>query len=109
MDLLSNRVWHLFLSMIDGEINREAWEHKVTNGGERDEHFSILGRTERFRERRETLERKRKGINTPLAPNGHLSRGSAMAQVRQCHSAVVPLSRCGTVAQGKTTKVRVKC
>ena len=43
MDLLSNRVWHLFLSMIDVEINGEAWELKVTNGGERDEHFLFLG------------------------------------------------------------------
>ena len=68
MDLLSNRVWHLFLSRIDGEINGEAWELKVTNGGERDEHFYVLGRTERFREKRETLERKRKGINTPQSP-----------------------------------------
>ena len=45
VDLLSNRVWHFFLSRIDGEINGEAWELKVTNGGERDEQFSILGRT----------------------------------------------------------------
>ena len=31
-------------------------------------------------ERGETLERKEKGISTP-SPNGHLSRGSAAAQV----------------------------
>ena len=43
----------------------------------------------------------------PLAPNGHLSHGSAAAQVRQCCSAVVPLSRCGTVALGKTAKVEM--
>ena len=30
VDLLSNRVWDLFLSRIDGEINGEAWELKVT-------------------------------------------------------------------------------
>ena len=42
VDLLSNRVWHLFLSWIDGEINEEAWELKVTNGGEREQHFSAF-------------------------------------------------------------------
>jgi hypothetical protein len=42
VDLLSNRVLEPFLSRIDGEINGEAWELKVTNGGEREEHFSIL-------------------------------------------------------------------
>ena len=34
----------------------------------RDKHFCILGRSERFRERRGTLERKGKGINTPQPP-----------------------------------------
>ena len=43
VDLFSNRVWHLFLSRIDGEINGETSELKVTNGGERDEHFLFLG------------------------------------------------------------------
>ena len=42
-DLLSNRVWDIFLSRIDEEIKGEAWELKVTNGGEREEHFSIFG------------------------------------------------------------------
>ena len=41
VDLLSNRVWHLFLSRIDGEINGEAWELKVTNEGEIDEHSAV--------------------------------------------------------------------
>jgi hypothetical protein len=39
VDLLSNHFRDLFLSRIDGEINGEAWELKVTNGGERREHF----------------------------------------------------------------------
>jgi len=34
--MLSNQVWNLFLSRIDEEINGEAWEFKVTNGGERE-------------------------------------------------------------------------
>jgi len=42
VDLLSNRVWHLFLLRIDEEINGEAWEFKVTNGGEREEHSFVL-------------------------------------------------------------------
>jgi hypothetical protein len=42
-------------------------------------------------------------------PNSHLSRGSAAAQARQCHSAGVPLSRCDTATPGKTARVRVKC
>ena len=63
--LLSNQVWDLFLSRIDGEINGEAWELKVTNGGEREEHFSVLARTERLEKKREPLERDEKGINTP--------------------------------------------
>ena len=35
MDLLSNRVWDLFISRIDGKSKGKAWELKVTNGGER--------------------------------------------------------------------------
>ena len=65
VNLLSNRVWHLFLSRIDGEINGEAWKLKVTNGGERDEHFYVLPRTEQLEKKREPLERGGKGINTP--------------------------------------------
>jgi hypothetical protein len=42
VDLLSNRVLEPFLSRIDGKINGEAWELKVTNEGEREEHFSVL-------------------------------------------------------------------
>ena len=45
--LLSNRVWELFLSRIDGEINGEAWELKVTNGGEKEEHSSVSARSEK--------------------------------------------------------------
>ena len=36
VDLLSNRVWDLFLSRIDGEIKEKAWELKVTNREERE-------------------------------------------------------------------------
>ena len=59
MDLLSNQVWHLFLSRIDGKINGEAWELKVSNGGEREEHFSVLPRTERLEKKRERESRWR--------------------------------------------------
>ena len=41
----------------------------------------------------------------PPALNGHLSHGSAAAQVRQCCSAIVSLSECGTAALGKTSRV----
>jgi hypothetical protein len=104
MDLLSNRVWDLFLSRIDGE----SWELKVAHGGERGKHFSAFARTERFWGRRETLERKGKGINTPY-PQRSLKSRSAAAQVRQCHSAALSLSRCNTAALDKTTRVRMKC
>ena len=68
VDLLSNEVWHLFLSRIDGKINGEAWELKITNRGEKEEQFSILPRTERLEKKREPLERNGKGINTLPAP-----------------------------------------
>jgi len=58
--------------------------------------------------RREPLEGKGKGINTPR-PNGQLSHGSAVAQLWQCRSATMPLFGCGTVAPGKTTRVRMEC
>ena len=79
MYLLSNRVLHLFLLRVDGEINGEIWELKVTNEGERDEYFSVLGRTGRFRGRRETLERKGKGINTPSPQRSLKSLGVALS------------------------------
>jgi len=48
---------------------------------ERDKHFSILRRTEWFRERRETLERKGKRYKYPPTPNGHLSHGNVVAHL----------------------------
>ena len=36
MELLSNRLWDLFLLMIDGKSKGKDWELKVTNGGERE-------------------------------------------------------------------------
>ena len=52
---------------------------------------------------------ERKRYKYPLARNGHLSHGSAAAQVRQCRSTAVALPRCGTTAPGKTAMVIVKC
>ena len=36
VDVLSNRVWDLFLSRIDVQFKGNAWELKVTNGEERE-------------------------------------------------------------------------
>jgi len=52
MDMLSNLVWDLFLSRIDGEINGEAWELKVTNRGEREKStFLFFHELNRWRRR----------------------------------------------------------
>ena len=84
--------------MIDGEIKGEAWELKVTNGGEREEHFSVFGRTEPFGKKGRDVGRKGKSINTPLPSNGHLSHGSTSLQVRYCHTRQDSKSKGGVLA-----------
>ena len=68
MELLSNRVLDPFPSRIDGEINGFAWGLEVNNGGRERELLFCLGMLESVGGGRETLGRKRMGINTPSAP-----------------------------------------
>ena len=76
--------------------------------GER-ELLLCFGRAEVRKKRQSTIGKEEKGYKYPPAPNGHLSHGSAMAQVRQCRTTVVPLFKCGSAALRKTARVRVKC
>ena len=65
VDLLSNRVWDLFLSRIDVEINRFAWGLEVNNGVRERELLLYFGRAEVRKKRVGTsLGRKGKGIYT---------------------------------------------
>ena len=79
MDLLSNWVWSLFLLRIDGEIKENAWELKVTNGGDREGHSSVLGWAEWVREKKRDVGEGEDMYKYPLSPNSHLSHGSAVA------------------------------
>ena len=77
MDLLSNRVWYLFLSRIDGEINGEVWELKVTNGGEREKStFQLLHELNSWGSKKNVGGETERYKYLPV-PNGHLSHGSA--------------------------------
>ena len=58
------------------------------------------------RRKKRAIREEEDGYKYPLNPNGHLSHGSAAAQVRQCHLAAVPLFRCGTTAPGKTARIK---
>jgi len=60
-----------------------------------------------FSEEQRDVGGDRKIYKYPPAPNGHLSRGTAATQVRQCCSAAVLLSGCGTAALGKTARVGI--
>ena len=85
MDLLSNHFWHLFLSRIDGEINGEAWELKVTNGGERREHFCVFRRSEPLGKKQEVGEDREK-YKYPSVHQRSLECGSASLWVRPCRT-----------------------
>ena len=91
MQLLSNQVLDHYSSRIDGEINAFAWGLEVNNGG-RESSYCCFGRARVRKKRQSTVGKKGEGYKYPLAPNGHLSRSSDVAQVRQClsSSAAVP-------------------
>ena len=68
-----------------------------------------FGQARMRKKRQSSVEKEGEGYKYPPAPYGHLSRGSAMAQVRLCRTAAVPLFKCGSVAPRKTARVGVKC
>ena len=109
MELLSKRVWDSFFSRIDGEINGFAWGLEVNNGGRERELLLYFGRAEVKKKRQSTIGKEGEGYKYPPVPNGHLSHGNAVAQVRQRRTAAVPLFKCGSNAPHKTARVRVKC
>ena len=53
--------------------------------GEREAPF-CFGRARVRKKRQRAIGEEGEGYKYPLAPNSHLSRDSAMAQVRQCHT-----------------------
>ena len=81
---------------------------RSTMEGEREAPF-YFGRAGVRTKRQRAVGKEGKGYKYPLAPNGHLSRGSAMAQMRQCRTTTMPLFKCGSAAPCKTARVRVKC
>ena len=81
---------------------------RSTMEGEREAPF-YFGQVRVRKKRSRDIGEEGEGYKYPPAPNGHLSHGSAMAQVRQCHTTVVPLFKCGSAALRKTARVRVKC
>ena len=68
----------------------------------------LFGHARMSRRNKRDAGEEEDGYKYPLSPNGHLSHGSAMAQVRQCRTAVVPLFKCGSATPVKTAWVRVK-
>lgn len=58
---------------------------RSTMEGER-ELLLCFGRAEVRKKRQSTIGKEGEGYKYPPAPNGHLSHGSAMAQVRQCRT-----------------------
>ena len=78
MELLSNRVLDPFPLRIDGEINGFAWGLEVNNGGRERAPF-LFRHAEISRRRKRDIGEEEDGYKYPLGPNGHLSRGSAMA------------------------------
>ena len=85
MELLSNRVLDPFPSRIDVKINGFAWGLRSTMEGER-ELLLCFGRAEVRKKRQRAIGEEEEGYKYPLAPNGHLSCGSAATQVRQCRT-----------------------
>ena len=78
--------------------------------GERERELLLyFGRAEVWKKRQSTIGKEGEGYKYPPAPNGHLSHGSAAAQVRQCRTAAVPLFKCGSATPRKTARVIVKC
>ena len=82
---------------------------EVNNGGRERELLLYFGRAEVKKKRQSTIGKEGEGYKYPPAPNGHLSHGSAMAQVRQCRTAIGPLFKCGSAVPRKTARLRVKC
>ena len=59
---------------------------RSTMEGERESSCSIFGCVEVRKKRQRAIGEKGEGYKYPLSTNGHLSRGSAAAQVRQCRT-----------------------
>ena len=108
MELLSNRVWTLFSQeLMEKSIDLLEGSRSTMEGG-RDAPF-YLGWAGVRKKRPRAVGKEGEGYKYPLAPNGHLSCGSAATQVRQCRTMVVPLIKCGSVAPRKTARAIVKC
>ena len=83
---------------------------RSTTEGERERELLLgFGHAQVRKKRQIAVGKDGERYKYPSAPNGHLSRDSAAAQVRQCRTAAVPLFKCDSAAPRKTARVRVKC
>ena len=87
-----------------------VWGLEVNNREKERGLLLCFGRAEVRKKRQRAIGEEGEGYKYPLAPNGHLSRGTTLKS-RQCHdlSTAVPLFKCGSVTPRKTARVRVKC